>query len=275
MVSAPSSAGVTVALTSGTGISVNTDQSLKRAQLDGRFTTSAGQKTGVVVKYRLINYHYDNTTLGKSLNRMENLAGLEFSYALLPETKLVGEYRYQSIGYDTGAATKDKTSNFFMAGVDYNPGKQMLISVRGGFEDRNRNSAADTTSPYVELSARYTYAEGSFLATGYNYTLEEPSDTLNYTDAKVNRFFVNVQHRLTGALTASGSLTYEPSQLQGRPGVHANIDETTTRFGLSLAWQPNKNWTVAANYDLDDVNSDAPNRGQKRNRTGVSVRLTF
>ena len=257
------------------GVALNTDQSLKRAQLDGRYTTSAGQKTGVVVKYRLINFDYDNATLASILNRTENLAGLEVSYALLPETKLVGEYRYQSIGYKTGSATKDKTSNFLMAGVDYNPGKQMLVSARGGFEDRRRDSTTGTTAPYVELSARYTYAEGSFLATGYTYAIEEPSDTVNYTDANVNRLFVNVQHRLTGALTASGSLTYEPAHLQGRPGVHQDIDETTTRFGLSLAWQPDKNWSVAATYDLDDVNSDDPNRGQKRNRTGVSVRFTF
>jgi long-subunit fatty acid transport protein len=91
----------------------------------------------------------------------------------------------------------------------------------------------------------------------------------------VNRFFVNLQHRLTGNLTASGSLTYEPSQLQGRPAVHADTDEKTTRFGLGLSWQPDKNWSVSGTYDLDDVNSDDVNRGQNRSRYGVSARYTF
>lgn len=256
------------------GVALNTDQSFKRGQLDARFTTAAGQKTNVIPKYRFINYSYDNSTLARDLDHTENLLGLELSYALLPETKLVGEYRYQAIGYDTAAALKDKSSHFLMGGVDFNPGKNTVFSGRVGFEDRSRNSAPDTTVPYVELSARYTYAEGSFLASGYSYTMEEPSDVVRFTDSKVNRLFVNLQHRLTGAVTASGSLTYGPSQLQGR-GTQKDIDEKTTRFGLGLTWQPTKNWTVNANYDLDDVSSDDPNRGQNRSRYGVSGRYIF
>jgi predicted porin len=256
------------------GVPLNTDQSLKREQLDARYTTAPGQKTGLIVKYRFMNFSYDNATLGAQLDRKENLAGLELSYALLPETKLVGEYRYQTVDYDIDGATKNKKSNYLMGGFDYNPGKQTLVSARAGFEDRHRSSAPNVTAPYIELSARYTYAEGSFLAAGYTYSLEESSDIVNFNDTKVNRFFVNVQHRLSGALTASCSLTYEPSQLQGR-GTHVNVSEKTTRLGLGLSWLPTKNWTLSATYDLDDVNSDAADRDQHRERAGVSARFTF
>jgi hypothetical protein len=257
------------------GVPLNTDQSFKRAQLDARYATAVGPKTAALVKYRVLDVAYDNATLSDSLDRMENLAGLELSYALLPETKLVGEYRFQDIAYGTAAALKDKTSNFLMAGVDYKPGKRLLVTARAGVEDRNRTGAADSTTPYVELSSRYTYAEGSYLATGYTYTIEEASDVTNYTDTDVNRLFVNVQHRLTGALTASGSLTYEPSTLQGRRGVRADTDEETTRFGLGLTWLPTKNWTVSATFDLDRVSSDAADREQARDRLGVSGRYAF
>lgn len=257
------------------GTPLNTDQSFKRAQLDGRYTTSAGAKTGVVVKYRYINYAYDTASLATDLDRDENLAGLEVSYAYLPETKLVAEYRHQTIGYDTANAAKDKTSDFFMAGFDYNPGKEIMFSGRAGIEDRSRDIGSDTTAPYVELSSRYAYAEGSFLAAGYVHTIEEPSDVDRFTDTQVNRFFVNLQHQLSGAFTASGSLTYEPSELQGRPGVNVDVEEKTTRLGLALSWRPNKNWTVIGSYDYDDVNSDDVNRGQNRDRLGVSARFTF
>ena len=257
------------------GVPLNTDQSLKRAQFDGRFTTAAGEKTGIVAKYRYMNFSYDNATLGAQLDRTENLLGLELSYALLPETKLVGEYRYQAIRYDVDVTPKkNKDSNFLMAGVDYNPGKNTLVSARAGFEDRKREQAASTTAPYLELSARYTYSEGSFLAAGYTYNLEESSDVLRFTDSKVNRFFANLQHRLTGTFTASGSVTYESAQLQGR-SPQVDIDEKTLRFGLGLSWQPTKNWTVAGTYDLDDVSSDDPSREQNRSRYGVNARYTF
>lgn len=256
------------------GIALNTDQSFKRGQLDARYTTSAGQKTGIIAKYRYINFNYDNATLGANLDRTEHLLGLEGNFALLPQTKLVGEYRYQKIGYDSGSATKDKSSNFLMGGVDYNPGKNLLMSGRVGFEARQRDAAPNTTTPYVELSSRYTFAESSFLAAGYTYTIEEPSDVARFTDTKVNRIFVNLQHHLTATISASGSLTYEPSQLQGR-GTQKNLDEKTTRFGLGLTWLPTKNWTISATYDLDDVNSDDANRGQNRSRYGVNARFTF
>ena len=256
------------------GVPLNTDQSFDRGEADVRFTTTLGQKTGLVTKYRFINYAYDNTNLANQLDRSENLLGLELAYAMLPETKLVAEYRYQTIGYDSGAALKDKASHFLMGGFDYSPGKQLVVSGRAGFEDRSRESQPDTTSPYVELTSRYTYNEGSFLAAGYNYTIEEPSDTVRFNDTKVSRFFVNLQHRLSGAFTASGSLTYEPSQLQGR-GLQADIDETTTRFGLGLTWQPNKNWTVSSTYDLDNIDSDDATRAQNRSRFGVSASFTF
>lgn len=257
------------------GVPLNIDQSYKRAQFDARYSTNVGPKTGVVAKYRFFSYAYDTGSLAADLDRAENLFGLEFNFAYLPETKLVAEYRYQTIGYDYFAALKDKNSHYLMAGFDYNPGKKLMVTARAGLEDRQRDSAADTTAPYVELTSRYAYAQGSFLSAGYTYTIEEPSDTDRFTDSNVNRLFVNVQHQVSGAITASGSITYEPSQLQGRSGIQADIDEKTTRFGLALSWRPDKNWTVTGTYDYDDVNSDDPNRGQNRDRLGVSARFTF
>lgn len=256
------------------GIPLNTDQSYKRAEFDARGTTALGQKVDVVGKYRFIDYAYDNGSLANQLDHDENLFGVELGYAFLPETKFVGEYRYQIIGYDHSGSIRNKNSNFLMGGVDYSPSKRFLVSGRVGFEDRERDGQPDDTTPYVELSSRYTYGEDSFLAAGYTYTLEEPSDTVRFNDQEVNRLFVNVQHRLSGAFIASGSLSYAPAQLQGR-APQADIDETTTRFGLGLSWQPNKNWTVSGTVDLDEISSDDPNREQSRDRFGVSASFTF
>jgi hypothetical protein len=256
------------------GIPLNGDQSLKRNEFDARYTGAAGAKTGFVVKYRNIDLQFDNAVLATSLDHTEQLAGVELNHALLPETKLAGEYRYQDISYGTGGANKNKRSNFLLAGVDYNPGEKLTTTARVGFESRSRESERSSTAPYAELTGRYAYAPGSFLAGGYTYTYEESSDVIRFTDTKVNRFFVNLQHRLSALVTASGSLDYEPSVLQGRRGF-ANLDETTTRFGLGISWLPNKNWTISATYDLDKVSSDDPNRDQDRGRYGVSARVTF
>ena len=72
------------------GVPINTDQSLKRNQLDGRFVTTLGQKTSGTVKLRSINYRFDNVLLGSSIDRTENLLGAEVAQAVLPTAKLIG-----------------------------------------------------------------------------------------------------------------------------------------------------------------------------------------
>lgn len=112
------------------------------------------------------------------------------------------------------------------------------------------------------------------MTAGYLYTLEETSNVALYTDTLVNRFFVNVQHAITGRITASGSIGYEPSQLQGRQGV-ANVDETTTRLGLALSYQVTKNWIASVTYDYDNTDSDDNSRNLKRERYGITATYTF
>lgn len=256
------------------GVPLNTDQSFKMNEFNARFATAAGAKGAVVAKYRNLDMAYDTGSLAAQLDRRESLAGLEAAFRLLPETKLVGEYRYLDIAYASAGALKDKRSHFFLAGLDHSPSEAVTLTARAGAEDRTRDGAADTTAPYAELSGRYAYAEGSFVSGGYLFTLEEPSDVVRFTDTKVNRLFVNVQHRLSALVTASSSLTYEPSQLQGRAGL-ADLDETVTRVGLALSWTPTKNWIVSATCDLDQVASDDAARDQERTRLGVDARFSF
>ncbi|MDD3180318.1 MAG: outer membrane beta-barrel protein [Opitutaceae bacterium] len=256
------------------GIPLNTDQSFKRNEFSGRFATALNAKTGVLLKYRNVIFDYDNAALGHSLNRMEHLTGVEFSYAFMPETKLAGEYRYQAIAYDHASDQKDKRSHFLLGGVDHALGENITLSGRAGAEDRRRESERSTTSPYAELTANYRYAVNSFVTGGYTYSIDESSDTVRFTDSKANRFFVNVQHALTALVSASGSFTYEAAQLQGRRGVN-NVAEDTIRAGAALTWTPTKNWAVSATYDYDHTSSDDSSRRLKRNRVGGSMRYSF
>jgi hypothetical protein len=256
------------------GIPLNTDQSFKRNEFNARFTTTLNPKTGAVVKYRNVVFDFDKAVLGTRLDRMEHLAGAETSYAFLPETKLVGEYRFQAIYYRNTGGEKDKRSHFALGGVDHAVGEKLTLSGRLGGEDRRRAGERSTLAPYAELTASYKYSKDSFVTGGYTYTLEEASDVVRFTDTRVNRFFATAQHALTATITVSGSLIYEPSQLQARRRL-TNIDEDTTRLGLALIWLPTKNWAVSASFDHDRTASDDPNRNQRRDRYGVSARFSF
>ncbi|HTQ29778.1 MAG TPA: outer membrane beta-barrel protein [Opitutaceae bacterium] len=256
------------------GAPVNTNQSYKSNEFDGRFQTSPLPKAGVALKFRSLNFRYDDNFLAGELDRTESLFGLEGTYAVLPEVKAAAEYRYQDIHYDTAGGTKNKGSNFFLAGADYALGKQYTASARVGFEQRHRDSQRDTTAPYAELSGKYDYADRSYVSAGYAYSLEEVSDVVTYTDEKVNQFFFNVQHAVSALIVASASLDYEPAVLEARRGFH-NANEDTTRAGLALTYLPTKNWSITASYDYDRVSSDVKSRELTRHRTGLSATFSF
>jgi len=219
-------------------------------------------------------FTFDDATLGRSLDRIENLYGLAGSYGILPETKGVLEYRHQDIYYKKEGEIKNKKSDYFLGGVDYKPSEKITTTARLGVEYRRRNSEKDSTAPSAELSLRYDYAPQSFFAAGYAYAIEEASNIAQYTDTEVNRFFINVQHAFTPMIVGSGSITWEPSVLQGRAGIK-NINETTVRFGAGLSYLPSKNWIVSLAYDYDKVDSDDPNRLLSRNRVSLNASYIF
>lgn len=256
------------------GLPINTDQSFKRNEFNARFTTSPQPKVGTVLKFRSVNYDYDNAALATSLDRVENLFGVAGSYDVLPEAKAVIEYRREAIDYRRDASTKNKDTDFVIGGVDYAVAKKMSLSARLGQQWRNRVSGPSTNGLYAEFSTKYDYAERSYLAAGYIRTYEETSNVATYTDTRVNRLFVNVQHAVSALVVASGSVTYEPSQLQGRLG-NPDADETTTRVGVALTWLPTPHWSFSASYDHDNVDSDDAGRGQERERVGVSAGYAF
>lgn len=256
------------------GIPLNTDQSFKRNQLDGRLVTNLSERANATVKARTVRYRYDDSVLGASLDRTENLLGAAVSLDIVPELKAVGEYRFQDVSYSSSGASKDKQSNFLIGGLDYEVAKKLTASGRLGYEWRKREGAGDTDVPYVELSTKYDYAEKSYITGGYIHTIEEASNVALFTDTRVNRLFVNIQHAVSALVVTSTSLTYEPSTLLGRAG-QTDVDETTTRFGFAMTYLPTQNWTISATYDNDRVKSDDPNRDLKRNRYGVNAAFSF
>lgn len=256
------------------GVPLSPDQSVRRNQLDGRFVTPLSARATTTLKARSGYFSYRNPILGRSLDRVENLYGLAADYALLPDVRAVGEFRHQDVRYRNLGGEKNKSSEFLMAGFDYALARKLSLTTRLGAEWRRRATESDTTSPYAELSAKYDYAVKSFLSAGYAHLFEETSDTARFTDARINRIFVNVQHPVSSAIVFSGSLTYEPGTLQGRRGF-ADVREKSVRAGVALSYLPAKNWIVSATADHDRVRSDDPVRRLKRNRASLGATYSF
>jgi hypothetical protein len=256
------------------GVTINSDQSYKRNVLGARYLTNLTPRVGAMAKVMFVNYSYDDNTLAFQLDHDENLYALAVSFDTRPDLKAVAEYRHTDILYAHLGGQKNKHSDFLLGGFDYAVAKTVTASARLGYEWRRRDGQANANDPYVELDVKYNYAEQSFVSAGYVFTFEENSDQLRFTDTRVNRLYLSVQHAITALIVASGSLAYEPSTLQGRSGL-PNANETTTRLGLALTYIPVHNWQVTASFDYDSIDSDVPQRGQNRERTGLSANYAF
>lgn len=256
------------------GLPVNTNQSYERNELNARLMASPMPRFGGTLKFRSVNYRYDNAVLAAAIDRTENTFGVAGSYDVVPEAKAVIEYRRENVEYRVDGHLKDKDTDFVMAGADYAVARKMSMSGRLGYQWRNRVYGPSSSGLYAEFSAKYDYAERSFISGGFVRTYEETSNVNAYSDTRINRLFLNVQHAVSALVVASASITYEPSELQGWLS-NPDADENTTRVGLALTWLASPRWSVSASYDYDKVSSDDVSRGQQRERVGVSAGYTF
>ena len=256
------------------GLPLNADQSMIRNEFDATFETKLGPKIGANFKARTVYTKFRNAVLGRSLDRYENLYGLAADYAILPELKAVAEVRHQDINYVKLGETKNKSSDFVMGGLDYALAKKLTATGRAGLEWRHRTAERSTSVPYVELTSKYTYAPESFVSAGYMLTLEESSDTARFTDTRVNRFILSLQHHFTPLIVGSFGATFEPSVLRGRRGV-PNLAEDTGRYGAALTYLPSKNWLISTSIDYDKVNSGDAARSTQRTRFGINGNYSF
>ena len=74
------------------------------------------------------------------------------------------------------------------------------------------------------------------------YDIRETSNPTNFTDDEVLSVFLNAQHALSGALTASGSVLYNASELLRRDTTIApNTEDDTIRVGFGLTYKHSDN----------------------------------
>ncbi len=108
------------------------------------------------------------------------------------------------------------------------------------------------------------------------YDIRETSNPLNFTDDEVLSLFFNAQHALSGALTASGSVLYNASELLRRdPTLGPNTEDDTIRVGFGLTYKHSDNLSIIIDYDYDKTGSSDPVREENRHRVGINFRYTF
>jgi hypothetical protein len=248
--------------------------------------------------YTLDALNYDNNSIGVFANRVQNTVGNEFQYQVVPTTKLVGEYRFQTINYfHEGEVVipemivfngmfviipavrlhQDSTTQFVLAGLDHSFNPRLSGSVRGGAEFRSYDSDGDRTGPYFEGTLNYVVGKRTSVSWTNRYGIEEP-DVPNAQSRTTFRTGVQVKYDLTSRISANLASYYEHSDYRG--SISSSVPsmpftEDSVDVGLTLRYAITPYLRVEAGYGHTEVNSDMALREYSRNRYHGGLSFTF
>ncbi|HSS99065.1 MAG TPA: hypothetical protein VLK33_18645 [Terriglobales bacterium] len=115
---------------------------------------------------------YESSAAGNFSNRFENTLGEEFRFSLVQsDLTLVGEYRFQSVNYET--VSRDSTTHYALGGFDKTFNTELRATIRAGATFRSYTDDGDRTDPHVETSLHYQGAHALQLTWTTSYGIEE------------------------------------------------------------------------------------------------------
>jgi hypothetical protein len=225
-----------------------------------------------VTSYTANVLYYDNSSIGNSLNRLENLIGEQFRYLVLPTITAVAEYRFGYINYFSNSGL-NSFSNFALGGADVTLSRRLTFGFRGGAEFRQYEHAQpgqqqDLAYPFGEATLAYEYRPGSYIEWYNRYGLEESDLGIGYR--RTFRTGLKVSHLFGQRLRLIGATYYSYNDY-----VNPSFTENVLDLNLGITYQINRTFALSAGYTFERDFSEEVTRDYYRNRTYLGLLFTF
>ena len=272
----------------------NGDNMHYRGDIDfmGQFTERLGVNVGYANNFW--DYQQSGTaSYSALLDRDEHLAHIDLRWTLEPA--LVGLVGYQFGYFDYagngdmwfgGPDSTDKSyySHYLYVGADYKQTAKLTLSPRIGaqYNDYLNVNGQNDWTPYVDTSATYTYAPGSYAQFGIRHTLIASSTANNESSALDSDFtlneeattlYANVNHKLTAKVTGTLLFAYQYATYNG--GTADGETAQTYMLGANLDYKIDEHLAAEAGYNYDTLLTDVDNQGYHRNRFYIGLRATY
>jgi len=213
----------------------------------------------MITSYTFNRVKYAQASIGNFQDRVDNTLGEQFLFSLTSRTNLVGEYRFETINYDT--APIDSTTDFILAGVNHNLTEHLTVHVRGGESFRSLENDGNTASPYFEGSLDYTSSNHSLSWTS-SYGFEAPT-AAGATTTKTWRTGLNLIYGLTSRINSTAGVYYHHDENTGGTGSTGTQDSFDLTLGLR--YTINKHFTLHLDYNHTTLGSLGSTPGYSRN----------
>src|SRR6266496_730020 len=219
----------------------------------------------MITSYTFNRVQYAQASIGNSQDRVENTLGEQFQFSLTSRTKLIGEYRFGTINYDT--APIDSTGHLILAGVNHNLTEHLIVHLRAGESFRSLENDGSMASPYFESVVDYVSSNHSLGWTS-SYGFEAPT-TAGVTTTKTWRTGLTLTYGLTSRLSSTTGVYYHRDENQG-VGTQDSFDLTA-----GLRYTINKHFTLNLDYSHTTLGSLGSTPGYSQNRYFGGLTYTY
>jgi hypothetical protein len=223
----------------------------------------------MITSYKFNRVKYAQASIGNFQDLVSNTLSEEFQFNLTRRTTLVGEYRFETVTYDT--APTDSTSHFILAGINHNLTEHLIVHARAGESFRSLENDGSKASPYLESVVDYVSSNHSLSWTS-SYGFENPTTT-GVTTTKTWRTGLRLTYGLTSRLSSTTGVYYHHDENTGGTGSTGSQDSFDLTLGLS--YLINKHFTLNLDYNHTTLGSLGLTPGYSRNSWFGGVTYTY
>jgi hypothetical protein len=213
-----------------------------------------------------------SSSVGTSSNRIQQTFGEQFRFSLTSRTNLIGEYRFQTIDYET--ATNNSITHYVLVGIDHHLTKHLMFDARGGPSFRSLENDGNTVNPYFEGRLQYASSNHSLSwTTTYGY---ESPNAANVSNRTTIRTGVDLTYNLTSRLHSTTGFYYHHDDNQGGSSGTTSVGtQDSLQFSLGLRYRINKRFSLHVDYQHTMQSSLESNPGYSRNRYSAGLSYTY
>lgn len=220
------------------------------------------EATRLEVAGRVLTLRYDEDAVADINDYDLYVGGLTLRHSLQPSTAVLGELRYETLGYEN--ELRDSDTMYVGGGVEHIFNPAFLGNIRAGLQSRDFDSAAqgDRDTPYVDGSITFLPTPATRITAGASYSQFE-ADVNPFASRERTRVFASLAHDITakvsGYLTAAHTLSqYDGDEAVGDTAV-ADGDEDLNQFSARATYELNRNNLLEASWQVLDLGSDVRN----------------
>jgi hypothetical protein len=267
-------------------------------------TTDWTRLFSTVLTYNNGYYDYEqnggtaaNPSQNGLLTRLDQYVALDLQWSVAPETVFLTGFQYEWVDYlgNEPISQSPLTGRIYYSDSRNNQSYIPYVGLQHSFlanltgsakigaqitEFGNDSGTPNYTTPWVQSTLTWTYAEGSYAQLGVQHmqnatSISTASSTGQITQNQQSTVVsASVNQEITAKLMGSIIGTVQLSQFN--QGAYNNDTEQFYSMGLNLNYTFNQHLSAEVGYNLDDLQSDVAASGAySRNRVYVGVTAAY